>query len=199
MSLDNKYVNSKIYQITDNAYTNCYIGSTYSTLAKRMSQHRDDYNRYIIGKIAQTCSYDIFDEFGVENCKIELVESYPCESRDDLNKCEGYWIRETQCVNRVMTGRTRHQYREDNRDTIAEHKKEYAATHKDVITASQKSWAQGNKEHVNAKSNAWYHANSEKCKERVTCECGTSVIKRIMHKHLNSNNHTELMEAKTNV
>ena len=31
----------------------------------------------------------IFNEFGIENCKIELIENYPCQSKEELFKREG--------------------------------------------------------------------------------------------------------------
>ena len=36
----NRFHNSKIYKITDNAYTKTYYGSTTQTLAERMAEHR---------------------------------------------------------------------------------------------------------------------------------------------------------------
>jgi hypothetical protein len=32
-------------------------------------------------------------KYGIENCKIELVEAYPCENKEELRKREGYWIK----------------------------------------------------------------------------------------------------------
>jgi hypothetical protein len=32
-----------------------------------------------------TC-FDIFDEYGIENCKIELIENYPFNNIEELRK-----------------------------------------------------------------------------------------------------------------
>ena len=79
MTQNNKYANGKIYKITDNAYTKCYIGSTIQPLSSRIGGHRRDYKRYLDGKRNFITSFALFEEFGVENCKIELMEEYPCE------------------------------------------------------------------------------------------------------------------------
>ena len=65
-----------------------------------MAKHRADYKTYIIKRIKKTTSVDIFYEFGVNNCKIELVELYPCNSRDELKQREGHHLKNTECVNK---------------------------------------------------------------------------------------------------
>ena len=100
----NKYHNGKIYKITDIAYTECYIGSTVQPLCNRMAEHRRHYNQYKNGtKGMEYTSFTLFDKYGIENCKIELVETYKCETKDDLVKREGCWIRlETTCINKKL-------------------------------------------------------------------------------------------------
>ena len=81
----NKYQNGKIYRICDRGYTKFYYGSTVQTLAMRMSRHRADYNQYLIGARKYNLDvFSLFNEFGVENCKIELVELFPCDSKREL-------------------------------------------------------------------------------------------------------------------
>ena len=85
-----------------------YIGSTCESLSKKMERHRTQYNHYIKGKIKKktTAIYIyIFNEFAIENCKIELIETYPCNNKEELLK-EGSHIKATKCVNRQVAGRT---------------------------------------------------------------------------------------------
>jgi hypothetical protein len=49
---------------------------------------------------------------------IELLEQYPCNSREELNRREGSYIRKINCVNKNIAGRTKKQYRIDNADVI---------------------------------------------------------------------------------
>ena len=75
MEITNKYRNGKIYKITDIGYNKCYIGSTCEELSKRLAHHRGDFKKFLRGvKVSHTRSYDLFNEYGVENCKIELIE-----------------------------------------------------------------------------------------------------------------------------
>ena len=124
------YQNGKIYQITDIAYTKCYIGSTTQSLAKRLSKHKTDYKVWKDNnKRHKTTSYDLFEEFGIENCKIELIEDYPCNSKNELERKEGEIIKNTACVNRYIPGRTDKQYYIDNIEKI----KQYRLDNKDKI------------------------------------------------------------------
>ena len=70
-----------------------YYGSTCESLSQRMTRHRAKYTAYLKGNITNTRSFDLFDEFGIENCKIELVENCPCNSKEELRRREGYYMR----------------------------------------------------------------------------------------------------------
>ena len=114
----NKYEHGKIYRICDSGYTKFYYGSTIQPLVVRMGGHRGNYIRHKNGHANQVSLFDIFDEFQHENCKIELVERYPCMNRDELRKREGYHIQNNECVNKRIAGRSDKEYREQNRDAI---------------------------------------------------------------------------------
>lgn len=116
------YNNGKIYKIESHLGNKIYIGSTTKEyLSQRMAKHRSDYNRWKKGKGSHVTSYKIFDEYGVDNCFITLLESYSCKSRDELNSREGYYIKNMVCINKIIIGRTRKEYREDNKDHIKEY------------------------------------------------------------------------------
>ena len=46
----------------------------------------------------------IFNEYGKENCKLDLVASYPCHSKQALLKREGFQIQTTEGINRCVAG-----------------------------------------------------------------------------------------------
>ena len=75
-------------------------------LSSRMALHRRDYKQYNAGQAGYVSSYALFDKCGVEHCKIELIEDYPCESREQLAKREGHYIKQEECINKVVAGRT---------------------------------------------------------------------------------------------
>ena len=122
------YQNSKLYKIepiVDHVEGDIYIGSTTKIyLSQRMDTHRSAYNFWKKGKGSHIRSYDLFDKYGIENCQILLIESFPCQTRDELSSREGYYMRTIKCVNKNIAGRsyeeTCKQYRENNIDKINE-------------------------------------------------------------------------------
>ena len=63
------YQKTKIYKIISDVGDKIYIGSTTKdTLAKRMAEHRSCYKRWKAGLCGKTMSYELFDEYGIENC-----------------------------------------------------------------------------------------------------------------------------------
>ena len=97
----NKYHNGKIYEVVDVGYIKCYIGSTTEKLSQRMTRHRSDYNRYNDGRREHRVSVvELFDEFGLDKCKIELIEYCKCETKDELTRKEAEHIKNNDCVNK---------------------------------------------------------------------------------------------------
>ena len=87
------YKNGKIYTSRSHQTDKFYIGSTCSTLIKRLSQHKSKWNDTTAKEILTYQDY-----------YIELLELYPCNSKMELNKREGELIRlhKNMCVNISM-------------------------------------------------------------------------------------------------
>lgn len=159
------YQNSKIYKITDVSYTKCYIGSTCKKLCQRMSGHRSRYRAWKDGKETGMTSFILFEEFGVENCKIELVENYPCNSKEELHKREGEHIKNILCVNKINPNNKNDaeyhkQYRIDNADKI----KQYKMDNKEHIKLLLHEYHQENKEAISEYKKQYRLENMEKIK-----------------------------------
>ena len=113
------YGNGKIYQIMNNANTKRYIGSTTLTLlSQRFQQHKMAYKLWKQSKQGYYTTFILFEEFGIDDCKIELIEQCACENKDQLNKKEGEYIRALECVNKVIPQRTPKEHYIDNRTDI---------------------------------------------------------------------------------
>ena len=120
MSVENKYHNSKIYKLVDISNNKMYIGSTTKDLKLRLQQHIKD------SRSNKTVSSDlIIKEFGPENVKIELIKAVKCENRLELCKLEGEYIRELQCVNKNIAGRTLKEYKEEEKENLLIRNREY--------------------------------------------------------------------------
>lgn len=119
------YSLGKVYKITGNGLI--YVGSTTQRLlCQRFSQHNASYKKYLKGKWHFQTSYKCLSD---PNCKIELLEACSCSCYDELIKCESKYIRELDCVNKVIPDRTKSEYLKEyyelNREKIAEQHKEY--------------------------------------------------------------------------
>ena len=110
------YNNGKIYKIWSASHPDLiYIGSTTQSLALRLGGHRRDYKKYNNGKFSYVTSFKIIE---LPDHKIELIELFPCVSKMELTRREGYYIRSMDCVNRFIAGRTCAEYRIDNKNEI---------------------------------------------------------------------------------
>jgi hypothetical protein len=178
------YSKGKIYQIVDYTNDNVYIGSTCEpSLARRLANHVNDYQRYLNGKKNFVTSYKIIEN---DNYDIQLIELYPCETKDELHKREGEHIRNTEnCVNKLIAGRTRKQYKEDHKeqieeygkhyqkkyceqhkDEIKEYKKQYREQHKDEIKENEKKYREQHKDEIKEKKKQYYVMNKQKITEK---------------------------------
>ena len=116
------YNNGKIYKIESNLGDKVYIGSTTKEyLSQRMTAHRESFNQWKKGKRELTTSFLLFDEYGIENCSIVLLELCPCESKDVLHAREAHYIRTIKCVNKLIPLRTYQEYNDDNKESHKEY------------------------------------------------------------------------------
>ena len=138
MEISNKYQNGKIYKIVDIGYNKCYIGSTCEKLSMRMARHRADFKKNLRGVYRYTRACDLFNEYGVENCKIELIEYFKCDTLQELRRREGEHIKNNECVNKYVAGRTAKEYYDDNRYNIIEQRKGYYENNKQAIKEHRK-------------------------------------------------------------
>jgi len=153
------YADAKIYRIVDNSTGLQYIGSTTQPLAKRLFEHRKNYRTWVNkDRPTGTSSYYMtsFEILEGGNETIEIIEKCDVSSRDELRAREGHWIRELECVNKLVAGRTRQEWLAANREDILAQRKEYYEANKEAISARQKKWK----------------------RETVRCEiCGSTVTK----------------------
>jgi len=137
-----------------------YVGSTCQPLYQRLSQHKRGWKGWKTGK-RYYASCDMF-----ENCqevKIELVELCPCNSKIELHRTEGKYIREMDCINKRVAGRTMKEYREDYKEALIQQNKQYRQANRDKIKARKKI--------------------------KITCECGSVVRKNDIARHRRTHKH----------
>lgn len=114
-----RYQHSKIYKIVSDQTNRIYVGSTVNVLSKRLSEHKSMYKRYKNGSHHYVTSFDIVQ---YDDAKIILVESYPCNNKDELRARERYHIETLDCVNRCIPGRSAKEYRDEHRSDMIEYR-----------------------------------------------------------------------------
>ena len=172
-----EFQNGKIYAIRSHQTNKYYIGSTNQlTLAQRLGKHRSNYKDYLINNNGYMSSFEILQ---YTDHYIELLELYPCNTKDELHRREGELIREfkSDLVNIVINGRTPKEYRVDNKEQIserekqysidnAEHKKQYRQVNKEHIAERQKQYSNVNVEHIAEYHKQHYIININRIKEQ---------------------------------
>jgi hypothetical protein len=193
------YSKSKIYSLMCGEMI--YIGATTYKLSLRKGRHKRDYLSSK-GKCMSKLLYKYAEENGLsltEDIRIELVCECPCDNKEQLDKIEGEYIRQfkseygEKCVNKYITGRTKQEYNNENRDKIKEYKKEYYENNKDKLSQKNKEYYEVNKSKLLEYKKEYYENNKEKIqeykKEKIVCECG-SIINRVeLSKHKKSRKH----------
>ena len=101
----NIFHNGKIYKIFSLLGEEVYYGSTCQKLSDRYDGHKSHYKRWKKKTGWGTSVYQIFEKYGVDNCRIGLVEEYPCETRQELLTRENYYIQKHDCVNLIRAFR----------------------------------------------------------------------------------------------
>ena len=156
------YSQGKIYKLTAGDLT--YYGSTSKLLNDRISQHKYD------AKNNKNMSSQKLFESGSEVI-IELIEDYPCKSKEELEKREGFYIRNFECVNEKIAGRTDKQWREDNKEIIFNKKKQYREDNREVILEKKKQYYENNREVILEKQKQYTEANREVILEKKKQYC----------------------------
>jgi hypothetical protein len=77
------------------------VGSTTQPLYKRLYEHKKDYKLFLKGKKNYISSFEIIKLD--DDVYIELVCNCPCNSKNELEKEEGQYIRKIKCVNKNLT------------------------------------------------------------------------------------------------
>ena len=183
---ENKYQNGKIYKIVDIGYNKCYIGSTCESLNMRMARHRYKYKYYLQGKVEHTRSFYLFDEYCADNCKIELIEYFPCNTKEELLAREGHYIKTCECINKQIAGRTKAEYNQENIEDNRERCKQWRKNNPDKHKASNRRYIAEHKEELSTKYRA-----------KIECECGCYISYRNMSAHKRSKKHQNNLKQKS--
>ena len=169
------YSKGKIYKLTSSQTDNIYVGSTTTPLNKRFGYHIAN-NKY-----SGECSSKYLLKF--DECMIELIEEYPCDTHLELREREQYFM---DLLDNVIN-KQRAVVKPQKQRTA-----EYRANNPDKVKESYKNWRNNNLDQE-ANRQAIYFANNKevlqaKHRERnvlVKCErCEKELQKYSLSRHL---------------
>jgi hypothetical protein len=123
-----------------------------------MTGHRKSFKQYKNGKCNFTRSFQILE---YESAKIELVENYPCNNKEELLQREGYYIRNNNCINKNIAGRTKQIWCEENKQYIKIQQKDYYEQNKEQINEQHKKYYEQNKEHIKEQTKEYRQRKKE--------------------------------------
>jgi len=148
------YQKGKIYKLWSPQGTEdeVYIGSTCNDLRYRKYGHKQ--------KSSVCQSKILFEKY--DDVRIELIEDYPCNNRAELNKREGHYIRENNCLNKNIPDRTKKEWTEINKEKLTEYNREYYKNNKEKLAEHQREYYKNNKE----KAREYQLNNKEKIAEK---------------------------------
>lgn len=196
------YSKSKIYKIEpicDYEEGDIYIGSTIQNLiSHRLAEHVRHYKQWKNVKYHFTSSYSLFEKYGIDNMRIILLETYPCNSNDELRAREAYYQKSMKCVNNRMAFTSK----EERSEQQKEYQKQYREENWEELSEKNKKYREENREILLEKKKQYYHENKketlEKAKEKIICQCGRPIRKYGLKEHQCSDIHKELMLQLTN-
>ena len=170
------YHSGKIYCIRNYVDDDIYIGSSCQPLSKRMAWHRDARKR---DRTKHLLMYQKMNTIGIEKFYIELIENYPCHSKEELLKREGEVIRDMKPVmNSRIEGRTSKERYIDQIEERKEGFKIYYQNNKDTIKQKNQTYHQENKEAISKKRGV-----------QISCDCGGCYTLRHKARHLKTAIH----------
>ena len=143
-----------------------YYGSTIQKkLSVRFAGHTQNYKSWKNGKRRFVSSFSLFEKYGVENCRILLIENFPCNSKYELEAREAHFIRSFDCLNKNIPTRTYKQYCDDNAEKIKDNHKRYRENNMERLKEWNKQYFKDNADKKKEYMQKYYKDNTDKFKE----------------------------------
>tara|TARA_R110000851_G_scaffold20957_2_gene63353 strand:- start:574 stop:1125 length:552 start_codon:yes stop_codon:yes gene_type:complete len=178
-----------IYRLTDGEQD--YYGQTENP-KRRFGEHKAPSCR---------CRSKLLDK-----SKMKLHIIFRLYTQEEADETEAFYQLNFECVNKLITGRTKQEYLEVNkekkqeynkkhREENKEHYKEYRETNKEHILEKNKKWREENKEKIAEKRKAYNNNNKEKRAEKFYCDCGSVITIVSKTRHLKTKKHQNYISS----
>ena len=167
----------RIYQMVNMITNEKYVGATFSPLHKRLYQRKARYERWLRGQNeSDTKLFRSIHEYGWESFRMELLEEVNVKNKQELFKIEGEWIRKLDTFKNGL-----------NSKIEGQKKKEWYRKNQVKRLKQMKKWIQNNRDKVVETRQKW--------KQKVECECGCSITRKYLSKHLKTKKHQQNIKS----
>jgi hypothetical protein len=126
------YQQGKIYKLWSPSKNIVYYGSTVQSLAQRLTKHKNHHKTHNNNNTKKITAHLVLE---CEDYKIELVEEFPCNNKQQLEKKEGEYIKNNECINKYVAGRTQAENYQDNKEEKIKAVTEYRKNNIEKIKA----------------------------------------------------------------
>ena len=155
----------RVYKIITTQGNECYIGSTFNTTRNRFTQHKSDYKKWKNNKSGFVKSYELFEKYGIENCRMILIKEYDVCDKKHLEIYETLWINKLKSINEIIpfsiSKLSRKKYYKDNKEKILIKSKQYREEHKEELSLYFKNYREENKEKIKKYQKDHYEEHKE--------------------------------------
>lgn len=166
------YQSAKIYKIVSAFTHKVYVGSTTMTLRGRFRSHKSAHKN-VNTRITSSLILRHPD------AHIVLIEDYPCDSRSELCRREGYYVELLDSVNRRTPGRTSVEYNKHRWATKQDEIRLYRERHKEELQQYMRNRYREKRTQLLARAS-----------QRIQCICGSILSRSSISAHYKSLNHT---------
>jgi hypothetical protein len=170
----NKYNNSIIYQLSSPQTDKVYIGSTIKEAGVAFKNYKSHYKKYLKAEDDKKPSYlTAYDLIKYDDCIITVLENVNVETQKELSKIEaGYIKKTTNCINKIIPGRTDKERYQANREHKLEQAKAFSEANPEKVREYSKNFRKNHKDEIN-----------EKQREKYICVCGSTISKVNKSRH----------------
>lgn len=173
-----------VYRIDCCETGECYIGSSFKTIHRRMQNHECVNNSCISREIinrnnyvsAVICEVYVVDKLHLRQLEQLAMNAIPC-----INKRKAFRSEEQR---KEQHRKDNHKYYENNKDKVKDKIKEYQQKNKDKIKEHKKEYRQKNKDKIKAHR-----------LEKLLCDCGKTYTRMHFRRHERTKHHQAYLDT----
>jgi len=200
----------RVYKIIVNCSNDIYVGSTLQECRRRWQEHKANYRSWLNNVCkTKTTSFELFEKYGIDNCKIILIREYQVVDKEHLKVYEQLWINKLKPINKVnplvLSFLIKRQYPKYNKENYKrriqlhpnynkENYQERIQRHPNYLKKRYETLLTKNPNY----NREFYEKYREKKTEKITCDCGIITLRSNLSQHKKTKKHLQLMEQQQN-